>query len=177
MSESSSALHTCGGGVESDNGSPYPMLGVSEALSLVLAQCRPLPAESVSVWSVSGICSAAASLVLSADVVSSAPFPPFRASTMDGYAVHSADGAGVYRVTQRITAGSAADTELPAGQVAYITTGAPLPPKADAVIMVERTQRQHDGTVGGTSTQHAQHADSQSEHCLLCGPLSVAVSV
>ena len=162
MSSLSSLLHTCGVESSTPTSSPWPMLSVSDALSIVLSQCHPLAAESVSVWGAGSVCSAAAGLVLSADVVSSAPFPPFRASTMDGYAVHSSDGAGVYRVTQRIAAGSAADTPLPVGQVAYITTGAPLPPQADAVIMVERTEAATDGAVG---TQAAQpHASSTTRH-------------
>ena len=148
MSSLSSSLHTCG--VESSvNGSPYPMLAVSDALSMVLSHCGPLPNQSVSLWSAGSVSSLAAGMVLSADVLSSAPFPAFRASTMDGYAVHSTDGAGVYSVTQRITAGAAADTPLPAGELAYITTGAQLPRNADAVIMVERTETLPDGTVSG----------------------------
>ena len=154
-------LHSCG--VDTLTSSPYPLLAVSDALSLVLSHCAPLSARSVRVWGGGSECvaSAAAGCVLSCDVLSPAPFPPFRASTMDGYAIHSSDGAGVYRVTQRITAGSAVSTPLPAGEVAYITTGAPLPDQADAVIMVERSERGEDGTVSQqphTHTRHFQHS-------------------
>ena len=191
MSSSAPPLHTCG--VDSDSSftsSPYPMLPVSEALSIVLSHCRPLPAHGAAVWSAGSIASDVAGAVLSADVLSVAPFPPFRASTMDGYAVHSSDGAGVYPVTQRITAGSAANLPLPAGQVAYITTGAPLPPQADAVIMVERTNTTTDNTVTRTTTQtSAQHSSplhgwpissvARYAQCvcveLLCGAVRYAV--
>ena len=145
-------LHTCGVGVDcSPNSSPYPLLPVADALSLVLEHCRPLGSCSADVWSAGGLQSAAAGLLLSADVLSTAPFPPFRASTMDGYAVHSSDGAGVYSLSQRITAGCDATTPLPPHEVAYITTGAPLPPHADAVIMVERTERTSEGKVQAPS--------------------------
>jgi hypothetical protein len=71
--------------------------------------------------------------------------------------VVSSDGPGVYSVVRDITAGvdlaSTADAKaqssaskpaapfrLSAGSVAYITTGAPVPDGADAVVQVEKTQ-------------------------------------
>jgi gephyrin len=60
-------------------------------------------------------------------------------SPQDGYAMHSADGVGVFPVVSESTAGGAADASfvLQRGQVAYITTGAAVPAGADAVIPVE----------------------------------------
>ncbi len=112
--------------------SPYPMLPVDEALAIVLAQAQPLPPESVPL-------SAARDRILAADVRSQEPLPPFPASVKDGYAVVAADGPGVYPVVGEVTAGRVADFTLQPGQAAYITTGAPLPPGADAVVMVEET--------------------------------------
>ncbi|WIA42709.1 hypothetical protein OEZ86_008658 [Tetradesmus obliquus] len=60
---------------------------------------------------------------------------------MDGYAVVSSDGPGEYPVVGDARAGcSSQDLTLSPGQVAYITTGAPVPPGADAVVKVEDTQ-------------------------------------
>ncbi|SPR01873.1 unnamed protein product (mitochondrion) [Plasmodiophora brassicae] len=76
----------------------------------------------------------------SADVRSPVGLPEWPTSMMDGYAVVSADGPGVYTVVDEITAGRASDAAaLRPGQVAYITTGAAVPRGADAVVMVEKT--------------------------------------
>src|SRR5262249_55456248 len=53
-------------------------------------------------------------------------------------------GRGVLRVVEEITAGQTPRHPLGAGDAARIMTGAPVPPGADAVVMVERT-RQLDG--------------------------------
>ncbi len=110
----------------------YPMLPVSEALAIVLAQATPLPP-------ILAPLTAAQGAVLAADVVAPDPLPPFPASVKDGYAVIAADGPGAYPVIGEVTAGRTAGFTLAAGAIAYITTGAPLPPGADAVVMVEET--------------------------------------
>lgn len=58
----------------------------------------------------------------------------------DGYAVCAADGAGTFPICGEVRAGGAAVSVQP-GQVAYITTGAPVPNGADAVIQIEDTER------------------------------------
>ncbi len=67
------------------------------------------------------------------------PLPPFPASVKDGYAVVAEDGPGEFPVIGEVTAGRVAEFVVAPGTVAYITTGAPLPPGADAVVMVEET--------------------------------------
>lgn len=113
--------------------SPYSLLPVADALATVLAQAQPLPPESVPLGRALG-------RILAADIQAAEPLPPFPASVKDGYAVIAADGPGVYPVVGEVTAGRVADFVLESGQVAYITTGAPLPPGADAVVMVEQTE-------------------------------------
>lgn len=113
--------------------SPYPMLSVAEALAVVLAQVEPLPVQQVELARALG-------LVLAVDVTAPEPLPPFPASTKDGYAVVAADGPGVYPLVGEVTAGRVADFTVQPGTVAYITTGAPLPAGADAVVMVEETE-------------------------------------
>lgn len=119
--------------------SEYPMLPVAEALAIVLAQAEPLPVQPVALAHSLG-------LVLPYDVTAREPLPPFPASVVDGYAVVAADGPGRYPLVGEVTAGHLPDLVLHAGQVAYITTGAPLPAGADAVVMVEDTEQQ-DGVV------------------------------
>ena len=75
------------------------------------------------------------------------PLPPFAASIKDGYAVCARDGPGEYPIVGEATAGRIPPFGVAAGSVAYITTGAPVPPGADAVVMVEETELlpQRDG--------------------------------
>ena len=58
---------------------------------------------------------------------------------MDGYAVVSSDGAGEFNIVGSSRAGASEGVSVSAGSVCYITTGAPLPAGADAVVMVEET--------------------------------------
>ncbi len=112
--------------------SSYPMLAVADALATVLAFAEPLPVQMLDL-------PLALSLILAETVSASTPLPPFPASVKDGYAVVAGDGPGEYPVIGEVTAGRVADFQIVAGTVAYITTGAPLPAGADAVVMVEET--------------------------------------
>ena len=87
--------------------------------------------------------------VLAEDIVSSLNIPPFNRSTMDGYAVRAADTAGAdenraitLSVVGAINVGEQPTFKLGKGETAEIVTGAVLPEGADAVVMVEDTQRE-----------------------------------
>lgn len=113
-----------------------PLMSLDEALKTLLAHITPL----VGVASVSTL--DADGRILAEDLVSALQVPAFDNSSMDGYAVHSADvqQAGVtLTVTQRIAAGHHGQPMLP-GQAARIFTGAPMPPGADAVVMQEQAE-------------------------------------
>ena len=114
-----------------------PLMSLDEALKTLLAQISPLMGhESVATQDADG-------RILAQDLVSSLQVPAFDNSSMDGYAVRSADvqEAGVeLTVTQRIAAGHFGQPLLP-GQAARIFTGAPVPPGADAIVMQEQTER------------------------------------
>eukprot|EP00899_Mesostigma_viride_P012740 jgi/Mesvir1/21467/Mv03923-RA.1 len=113
--------------------SKYPMISVADALKLILDASTALPPTTVAL-------SDALGLILAEDVVSEEPFPPFRASVKDGYAVLSSDPPGERRVVGTMRAGaSSSEVMVTPGAAAYITTGGPMPEGADAVIMVERT--------------------------------------
>ncbi|RLN73968.1 hypothetical protein BBJ28_00006644 [Nothophytophthora sp. Chile5] len=107
--------------------SAYGMVRVEDAVQQVLAQTAPLEAVRLEAHEANGY-------VLAEPVFSTEPLPPFRASIMDGYAVVAADGVGT-----RIAAGDMPASALVPGQVAYITTGSPVPEGADAVVKVEDT--------------------------------------
>ncbi|KAG1694591.1 hypothetical protein DVH05_021097 [Phytophthora capsici] len=112
--------------------SAYDMIQVEAAVELVLQQAQPLEAVDVQAHEADGF-------VLAEPVYSVEPLPPFRASIMDGYAVIAADGVGTFPVVERIAAGYVPANTLKPGQVAYITTGSPVPDGADAVVKIEDT--------------------------------------
>lgn len=116
--------------------SPYPMLSVEDALSLISehtpeAEVATLKVDEHIVGS-----------VLAEDVRARENVPAFRASIVDGYAVVvPQDGVlkGTFPVTAISHAAPGEVGTLSQGEVARITTGAPLPPGATSVIMVEDT--------------------------------------
>lgn len=117
--------------------SPYPMLAVEDALKLVDEHTPSPIVERVPVnMSLGGS-------VLAEDVKAAESVPAFRASIVDGYAIRIPSSGtfakGVYPVALVSHAQAGEVQELKEGQIARITTGAPLPPGADAVIMVEDT--------------------------------------
>jgi molybdenum cofactor synthesis domain-containing protein len=90
-------------------------------------------------------------LVLAEAVHAQEPVPPFANSAMDGYALRAADtasGNARLRVVGAVMAGEdAGGLVVGEGQAARIMTGAPLPPGADAVCMVENTRADGEGYV------------------------------
>jgi molybdenum cofactor synthesis domain-containing protein len=111
---------------------PADSITVEEALRRVLAATPMLPPAPTPLAEVGG-------LILAATIVAAEDLPPFPAATMDGYAVVAADGAGWRELIGEQMAGYVAALTVRPGTVARITTGSPLPPGADAVVMVERT--------------------------------------
>lgn len=85
--------------------------------------------------------------VLAADVVAPLDLPPFDNSQMDGFALRHADlrGSTVLPLAGEQFAGGPLLAALPPGTCARITTGAPLPPGADTVVMKEQAHVDADG--------------------------------
>ncbi len=120
------------------------MISVAEAQSAILSRVRPLPAAALP------LTPAVLGLVLAEDVTSDLDMPPHDKAMMDGYAVRSADlpdGTGTLAVVEEITAGRVPTKAVGPGQAARIMTGAPVPPGADAVVMVEQTRSLEGGRV------------------------------
>ena len=91
--------------------------------------------------------SAALGRVLALDVTSTVELPEFNRSTMDGYAVRSADTFGaaesrpaLLRVVGDIPMGTMPDRRIVKGEAMKIATGGALPKDADAVVMFEYVQ-------------------------------------
>jgi molybdopterin molybdotransferase len=84
--------------------------------------------------------------VLAADVVSQNDVPPFSRAGMDGYAVRARDTQGASRSAPRtltkigtLYTGEVSPISVRDGECIEISTGAPIPDGADAVVMVEET--------------------------------------
>ena len=85
--------------------------------------------------------------VLATPIVADRAQPPFPRSTRDGFACRAADlGAGApLRVLGLLKAGRGWEgSALASGEAVEIMTGAPLPPGADCVVMIEHVERQGD---------------------------------
>jgi molybdenum cofactor synthesis domain-containing protein len=89
--------------------------------------------------------------VLKEDVTSALDIPPFNRSTVDGYAVKAEDTFGAeenqpvkLKVRGTVNVGEPPKLSITKGDAAEIVTGAPVPEGADAVVMVEDTERNGD---------------------------------
>jgi molybdopterin molybdotransferase len=124
------------------------MLTYEQARRAVIDQVHmrkgPRATAVLSVWSALGY-------VLAEEVRTDRDYPPFDRSIRDGYAVRAADvtAEAALPCHTEIKAGDAGNQPLAPGTCAQIMTGAALPPGADAVVMVEHTQRNSAGDKSG----------------------------
>jgi molybdopterin molybdotransferase len=120
------------------------MKDFAEALALVLEGIEPVESESAALHEAVG-------RVIASEAYAAIDLPPFDRTAMDGYAVRAADvtpGAEL-RVIGDLAAGGGTVTLEP-GTAARISTGAAIPPGADAVLRVEDAEVR-DGTVVATA--------------------------
>ena len=108
--------------------------------------------------------SEAAGRVLATAAVSSIDVPPFDRAAMDGYAViagdtfgASRDNAKILRLVHTSYSGDAPARAIATGECVEIATGAPLPQGADAVVMVEETEKTTEAVRIFTPVYPAQH--------------------
>ena len=112
------------------------MIPLEVARQFVLGSCSALAPSSVPLDEALGC-------VIGVPIVASEPVPPFTNSSMDGYALRAQDTRDTpisLEVVGSISAGHALDATVKPGQAVRIMTGAPLPPGADAVVMIEETR-------------------------------------
>lgn len=89
--------------------------------------------------------------VLSSEIRAEIAVPPFDRAAMDGYAVKASDTFGVgqfdpkvLKVIGKVHAGEVPKKEIQQGQCIEIATGAKIPKGADAVVMIEDTEKEDE---------------------------------
>ena len=131
--------------------SPYPMLSVADAVATIVSKTPSPSVENLPMTiSLTGA-------VVAKDIYAREAVPAYRASIVDGYAVRIPDPASSLKGTFPVASVSHAQaTSMPppleANTIARITTGAPLPDNANAVIMVE------DTTIASTTPDKLEEA-------------------
>jgi molybdopterin molybdotransferase len=122
-------------------------LSFEDARQCVLREVSPLgEAEQVSLIDAAG-------RVLAEAIPADRDYPPFPRSARDGFAVRAADLPGELRLIGEVRAGEAFSGNIGPAEAVEIMTGAPLPGGADAVVMIEDTQRSGDRIT--TNRSHA----------------------
>jgi len=122
----------------------YHMLGVDDALEMVLSQVHPLAAQRVPILQALG-------RVLAEDVYADGDIPPLSNSAMDGYAIRAGDtleanpdSPARLRVIYDLAAGYTTELEVTTNTAIRIMTGAPMPPGADTVVPFEEVESCED---------------------------------
>jgi molybdopterin molybdotransferase len=124
------------------------VIRLDEALSLLLAEVRPLPAVAVRP-------ERAAGLRLAAPLVAATPLPPFDDAAMDGWAVRAADVAAATRE---------APVALAAGRdAAPIATGGRIPAGFDAVLPLELARVEGDRVLALSPVRPGAHVRRRGE--------------
>jgi len=116
------------------------MIGVQEAEEKILAHVAPIGTEARPILKALG-------LFASEEVVAPLSLPPFDHSVMDGYAVRSSDLLDArseapvrLKMVGSIPAGSLTDITLNPQEAVQIATGAPVPPGADTIVILEEAK-------------------------------------
>jgi len=124
--------------------SGYPSrIGLEQALAIVAARAAQhrLPIETVPLAQAHG-------RVLAEEVRAPHALPPFDNSAMDGFALRGADlpalGERTFALVGDVFAGAASAPTVATGQCVRITTGAPMPPGADTVVIKENVATSGD---------------------------------
>src|SRR5688572_21322172 len=115
---------------------------LEEALATILDAAKPLErTERIALRD-------ATSRVIAVPPIAAIDVPPFDRAAMDGYAVVAEDtfGAGRYdpkvlRAIEKVYTGQVPTRRVTHGECIEIATGAPMPEGADAVVMVEETEK------------------------------------
>lgn len=122
------------------------ILSLEDARKLVFDQTRrrDLGTEEILLEEATGA-------VLAENIAASRDIPPFDRSTVDGYAARAEDTFGAeenrpatLKIVGAVPIGELPKLEVRRKEAAEIVTGAPIPKGADAVVMIENTERQSD---------------------------------
>ncbi|RLG04259.1 MAG: molybdopterin biosynthesis protein, partial [Thaumarchaeota archaeon] len=122
----------------------HKLLSPREAVKTLLERVKPLGVEEVDLLDAFG-------RVLASDIYARVDSPPFDRSLVDGYAVRAEDLYGAdesnpidLKLAGRVRVGEEPKASVEAGECVEISTGAPIPPGANAVAMVEYTSQLGD---------------------------------
>lgn len=130
------------------------LLSVTDALSQVLQDASPLPAENAALLDAFG-------RVLAADIAALRTQPPQDLSAMDGYAVRAASVAALpatLKIVGEVAAGHPFEGSVGDGEAARIFTGGVVPPGADTIVIQENTTRDGERvTVTSGSAPRGRH--------------------
>jgi len=122
------------------------LVSLDEAIQVLQQQfyAKPVGIEQVSLHE-------ALQRVLAKDIKAPLNVPPFNRATVDGYAVRAENTFRAdeehpitLKLLGRVTVGEMPKIVVGEGTVVGIATGAPLPPEADAVVMMEYTIQKND---------------------------------
>jgi molybdopterin molybdotransferase len=123
------------------------MRTVEEAWAAIMGQVKRLPIEQVPLLQSAG-------RVLADAACADIDLPPFDNSAVDGYAVQARDTMGAVpgqpcrlRTLEDVPAGAPALQTVQSGTAVRVMTGGPLPPGADAMVMIEDTEAVEAGWV------------------------------
>jgi len=111
-----------------------------EVLRVILSRAPALPTEWVPLHRAAG-------RTLAEPAVAPEDQPPFAAATMDGFAVVADDGSPWREILADQMAGHVVTVTVTPGTAVRITTGAPMPAGADAVVPVEETEVTEDHVI------------------------------
>jgi molybdopterin molybdotransferase len=134
------------------------MLTIEQALERCLAAALPVVSERV-------VLAHALGRVLASDLRAPIDLPPWDNSAMDGFAVRSRDATrgALLEIGETIAAGAVARKALAAGHAMRIMTGAPLPPDADAIAMIEDTTIEGTHVRVGVDVREGEHVRRRGE--------------
>jgi molybdopterin molybdotransferase len=119
------------------------LVPVDDAIARIVAGVNPLPVERVPLAEALG-------RTLAEPLAATRTQPPFPASAMDGYAVRAADTETVpvwLTIVGTSAAGHSFAGTVGPGEAVHLSTGAPLPEGADAVLIKENAKAADDGRI------------------------------
>ena len=148
-------------------------LSIQDARNAVLEHAARVESEQVALDDAFG-------RVLAADAIAPNDVPPFACSAMDGFALLAADTERApvsLRTVGEARAGHGAGVRVQAGTAVRISTGAPLPDGADAIVRQELTVSGEEGVLVsepvavGNDVRYAGEDIARGETTLLAGTL------
>lgn len=107
----------------------------------------------------------AAGRVAATDIQADRDYPPFARSIRDGFAVNASGFRGRAQVIGEVRAGTTFTGVVRENEAVEIMTGAPVPPGADAVVMVEHVERSGDTIATGREVNSGDFINSKGSDC------------